>query len=197
MEENSSGIEELHEPNRAGQDTVTEEYEARMLEAFVGKPDTPEKGLWYANSFSKYDMNGVDVMKWNWSWWAFFGGIWFLLYRKAYAAAGGLLLISILASFIPFSGIIISILAGGFSTYAIYKVYKTKKHEIEASTMDEEQRIEMMRVVGGYNAWVAWVFPIIVLLGILAALVLPKLEDTQMNQQQMQEFQMQYQQNVQ
>jgi hypothetical protein len=165
-----------------------------MLEAFVGKPESPEKGLWYANAFAKYEINGVDVIKWNWSWWAFFGGIWFLLYRKAYAAAGGLLLISIVASIIPYSGIIISILAGGFSTYFVYKVYKTKKREIEARYMDDEQRIEMMKVVGGYNAWVAWVFPIIIVLAVLAAIAVPQLEETQlMNEQQMQEFQMQYQ----
>ncbi len=201
MEENNSELEALQEetPERreASSGIQANEYEAKMLEAFVGKPDAPEKGLWYANAFSKYDVNGMDVIKWNWSWWAFFGGIWFLLYRKAYAAAGGLLLISIVASMIPYSGIIISILAGGFSTYFVYKVYKTKKYEIEANYADEEQRIEMMRVVGGYNAWVAWVFPIIVLLGVLAAIAVPQLEHTQqMDQQQMQEFQMQYQQTV-
>ena len=201
MEENNSEVEafkeQSRERNEANSGPQTNEYEAKMLEAFVGKPESPEKGLWYANAFGKYDINGVDVIKWNWSWWAFFGGIWFLLYRKAYAAAGGLLLISIIASFIPFSGIVISILAGGFSSYFIYKIYKTKKLEIEATHMDEEQRIEMMKVVGGYNTWVAWVFPIIILLGIIAAVAVPQLEETnniqQMNEQQIQEYEMQYQ----
>ncbi len=205
MEENNSDIEAFKEHSRERNEmssgVQTNEYEAKMLEAFVGKPDSPEKGLWYANAFSKYDINGVDVMRWNWSWWAFFGGIWFLIYRKAYAAAGGLFLISIVASFIPFSGIVISILAGGFSTYFVYRVYKTKKLEIEAANLDESQRIEMMKVVGGYNAWAAWVFPILIVLGILAAIAVPQLAETdamqqQMNEQKIQELEMQFQKSL-
>ncbi len=203
MEENNNETEafeeQSHERNEVDFGMQSNEYEAKMLEAFVGKPDSPEKGLWYANAFSKYDVNGVDVMRWNWSWWAFFGGIWFLLYRKAYAAAGGLLLISIIASFIPFSGIIISVLAGGFSTYFVYRVYKMKKLEIEAANLDENQRIEMMKVVGGYNVWAAWVFPVLIVLGILAAIAVPKLAENgrmqgQMNEHQMQGFPMQLEQ---
>ena len=121
-----------------------------------------------------------------------------MIYRKAYAAAGGLFLISIVASFIPFSGIVISILAGGFSSYFVYRIYKTKKLEIEAANMDESQRIEMMKVVGGYNAWAAWVFPVLIVIGILAAIAVPQLEETngmqqQMNEQKIQELEMQFQ----
>ena len=205
MEEDKSEIESFKEQSRAraeaNTDTQTNEYEAKMLEAFVGKPESPEKGLWYANAFSKYDVNGVDVMRWKWSWWAFFGGIWFLIYRKAYAAAGGLFLISIVASFIPFSGIVISILAGGFSTYFVYRVYRAKKLEIEAANPDESQRIEMMKIVGGYNAWAAWVFPILIVIGILAAIAVPQLAETdamqqQMNEQKIQELEMQFQKSL-
>lgn len=149
------------------------EYEARMLEAFVDKPDKPEKGLWYANAFSKYDINGIDSMRWKWSWWAFFGGIWFLLYRKAYAAAGGLFLLSFAAAFIPPAGLILWILTGGYATYFVYKVYKNKKLQIEAMQSDEEQRIEMMRILGGYNQWVlvlAVILNLLVLFGIIFAI---------------------------
>ena len=151
----------------------TSEYEARMLEAFVAKPGKPEKGLWYANAFSKYDVNGIDVMRWKWSWWAFFGGIWFLIYRKAYAAAGGLLLLSIATAIIPPAGLILWVLTGGYATYFVYKVYKTKKLQIEAAQADEEQRIEMMHLLGGYNQWVlvlVIVLNLLVLLGIVAAI---------------------------
>lgn len=134
--------------------TSSDDYAKRMINAFVAKPDAPDKEFWYQNAFAKYNINGVDAMKWNWSWWAFFGGIWFLIYRKAYAAAGGLFLISIAAAFIPFAGLIIWILSGGYSTYFVYKTFKTKKLEIEAAQSDENQRIETMRMVGGYNQWV-------------------------------------------
>ena len=150
---------------------IVDEYEARMLEAFVGKPESPEKGLWYANAFNKYDVNGVDVMKWKWSWWAFFGGIWFLIYRKAYAAAGGLFFISLLLSFFPNLGIVMSILAGGFSTYFIHKVYKTKKEQIEMACSDTEERIEMMRELGGYNQWVIWFTGTLAVITLLSLIV--------------------------
>jgi len=92
--------------NEVYQDGGDDEYEARMLEAFFGKPDQPDKGLWYANAFSKYEIEGVEKIQWKWSWWAFFGGLWFLLYRNAYAAAGGLFLGSIIAQFIPYASIL-------------------------------------------------------------------------------------------
>jgi len=174
------------------------EYEAKMLEAFVGKPDKPEKGLWYANAFAKYDVNGVDAMKWNWSWWAFFGGIWFLIYRKAYAAAGGLFLIAIASSFVPFGGLVISILAGGYSPYFVYKTYKTKKLQIEAAEGDENRRVEMMEKLGGYNTWAAWLFPVIVVIAIIAGVAANRsaeMNDLQqrINEQKVQEIEMQLQ----
>jgi len=157
------------------------EYEAKMLEAFVGKPDKPEKGLWYANAFAKYDVNGVDAMRWNWSWWAFFGGIWFLIYRKAYAAAGGLFLISIASAFIPFAGLIIWVLSGGYSPYFVYKTYRAKKLQIEAAEGDENRRIEMMQALGGYNQWVvvlAVVLNVLVFIGIMMAIAAGATADT-------------------
>lgn len=184
--EDQNEVEAFKERSRAHEEQREEsgsdsEYEAKMLEAFVAKPDRPEKGLWYANAFAKYDVNGVDTMRWNWSWWAFFGGIWFLIYRKAYAAAGGLFLIAIASSFIPFGGLVISILAGGYSTYFVYKTYKTKKLEIEAAEGDENRRIEMMQELGGYNQWVvvlAVIVNVLVLVGVFMAIVAGMNADT-------------------
>ena len=178
MENDNSDLEAFKAQSKARSDmneassnseSVGSEYEAKMVEAFVGKPEDPEKGFWYANSFSKYNINGVDAMKWNWSWWAFMGGIFFLLYRKAYAAAGGLFLISLVSGIIPFGGLVIWILTGGFSTYFVYKVFKTKKMEIESAQSDENQRITMMQELGGYNQWVIWlavVLNVLVVIGI-------------------------------
>ncbi len=174
MENNQSEIEAFKAQSearaQAGEGSAaSSDYEARMVEAFVGKEDDPAKGFWYANAFSKYNVNGVDSMKWNWSWWAFFGGIFFLLYRKAYAAAGGLFLISLVSGIIPFGGLVIWILSGGFSPYFVYKVFKTKKLEIEAAQQDENQRVAMMKELGGYNQWVIWVavaINVLVLIGV-------------------------------
>ena len=40
----------------------TDDYENRMIEAFV---DKPEKTSWYQNAFSKYRVNGIDRVAWN------------------------------------------------------------------------------------------------------------------------------------
>ncbi|QOP42687.1 DUF2628 domain-containing protein [Sulfurimonas sediminis] len=138
-----------------------DEYEKAMIEAFVNKP---EKTLWYQQAFSKFNINGIDTMKWVWSWWAFFGGWAFLLYRKQYLPALVLFILSLLASAVPFGGLLVAILAGCFSTYFIYKGYKQKKAEIENAISDPQKRIETMREVGGYNQWVVWVYVLFVTL---------------------------------
>jgi len=170
VEENNSEVEAFK--NRSSERETSGNYEAQMVEAFVGKPDAPEKGLWYANTFSKYSINGVDKMAWNWSWWAFFGGLWFLLYRKAYAAAGGLFLISLASAFIPFAGLIVWVLSGGYSTYFVYKGYKAKKLEIEAAQESDSQRINTMQMVGGYNQWVVIVAVILNVLTFIGLITL-------------------------
>ena len=129
------------------------DYDDQMLEAFVNKPEVT---AWYKMAFSRYSVNGVEKMSWVWSWWAFFGGIFYLLYRKAYMAALGLFVLTIVSFAIPFGGLIVWILTGGLAPYFVYKTYQSKKAEIEAAIDDEPKRIETMRVVGGYNDWAIW-----------------------------------------
>ena len=129
------------------------DYDNKMIEAFINKP---EKTVWYQYAFSQYSVNGVDKMMWVWSWWAFFGGIFYLLYRKAYLPALGLLALTIVSFAIPFGGLILWIVTGGLAPYFVYKTYQSKKAEIEAKITDEQKRIETMRAVGGYNDWAIW-----------------------------------------
>jgi hypothetical protein len=130
--------------------TGSNDYDNKMLEAFVNKPEVTQ---WYKYTFSRYSVNGVEKMAWAWSWWAFFGGIFYLLYRKAYMAALGLFVLTSVSLAIPFGGLIVWILTGGLAPYFVYKVYRSKKAEIESTITDEQQRIETMRAVGGYNNW--------------------------------------------
>ncbi len=154
-------------------ETQTSDYDNRMIEAFVNKP---EKTFWYQNAFAKFNYNGVDTMQWHWSWWAFGGGFLFLLYRKQYMASLVLFILAIFLSFIPFGGLLAMILSGGYGTYFVYKGYKQKKAEIEVSIQDEAKRLETMRYVGGYHQWVVWVyaiFMILLILGIASAVAIP------------------------
>ncbi|MDF1883557.1 DUF2628 domain-containing protein [Sulfurimonas sp. SAG-AH-194-C21] len=146
----------------------SKEYTNAMIEAFI---DTPEKTLWYQMSFSKFNVNGVDNMAWNWSWWAFFSGFLFLLYRKAYIPAFILLFLSLSVGMIPFVGLLLMILSGGYSSYFIYKIYKTKLHETQNIVKDEQTQLDTMRQLGGFNQWVIWVYAALVSIVFLLILI--------------------------
>jgi len=137
------------------QENKNSEHYNRMIEAFV---DKEEKTLWYQNAFSKFNINGVDALKWHWSWWAFGLGFMFLLYRKAYIPALVLFFLTMSIGMIPFVGIGLMILSGGYSTYFIYKVFKKNLLEIEMNIEDKETQLETMREIGGYNQWVVWLY---------------------------------------
>lgn len=142
-------------------EAINQDYQDRMIEAYI---DKPEVTLWYQNAFSKFNVNGVDSMEWHWSWWAFFSGFLYLLYRKQYLPALGLFLASIAIGMIPFGGLLVMILSGGYATYFVYKGYTSKLLEIEKVIDDEETRVQTMRQVGGFNQWVVWVYIALTLL---------------------------------
>jgi len=126
------------------------DYDYKMIEAYIDKPEVTQ---WYVNAFKSFNVNGMDIGKWHWSWWAFFGSVFFLLYRKAYTAAGILFVLLIVAWFIPFGWLVLWILAGGYSTYFVYKTYREKFIEVENTIDDVEKRFETMRALGGANEW--------------------------------------------
>ena len=154
---------------------MSENYHHRMIDAFIGKP---EQTLWYEMSFSKFNVNGVDLMKWNWNWWGFFGGFLFLLYRKQYLASALVFVTSMTVGMIPFMSLFIAIFVGGYGTFFVYKGYKKKLAEIETTIEDEETRVQTMAEVAGYHQWVVWLYFVfigLILLGIFSALLIPTL----------------------
>lgn len=141
-------------------------YEDRMLAAWVGKP---EKFYFYKTAFQKFSIEGMDKFRVVWSWWAFFFGFWFFLYRKAYVEALVAFALSILFGFIPIIGPLILMIGLGLSAiYFLYKRYKHIKLEIEALTQEEDKRLELMLMKGGFNSWVIWVVAILTILTIVA-----------------------------
>jgi len=151
-------------------------YEDRMIAAFVGKP---EKVEYYRSAFYLYNKDGAEKMRWKWSWWAFFGNLWYFLYRKAYLAALVAFILSIVFGIVHFGGLIFSILVGGFGVYFVYKKYKDLKSEIEAQTEDEDERIKLMIQNGGYNTWVIWLVVILTILGLVGAILGSSIEPNQ------------------
>lgn len=139
-------------------------YSNAMIEAFI---DKPSETLWYQNAFKKFDVTRENTAEWqwHWSWWAFGSSFLFLLYRKQYFPSFVLFILSILMGIIPFIGGLLSMfLAGGYSTYFVYKGYKAKLAEVENLVKDEQKRVQMMRQVGGYHEWVIWAYIVIMLI---------------------------------
>ncbi|MDR0664227.1 MAG: DUF2628 domain-containing protein [Helicobacteraceae bacterium] len=60
------------------------DYDEKMLAAFVKKPS---KMPFYRDLYERAASLGAPRLCWKWSWWAFFGGALFPLYRKTYLAA--------------------------------------------------------------------------------------------------------------
>jgi len=128
-----------------------EEYKHDMLEAYIGTPEKPEKVDWYEEAF-----RDLEYGKWKWSWWAFLSGYLFLLYRKQYLLSLMLLLLSIITAIIPGAGLVLVIMAGGFSVHFIRADFIEKGKLIEEKYSTSEERIDKMREIGGKNNWVIW-----------------------------------------
>lgn len=99
-------------------------------------------------------VNGQVSFNATWSWWAFFGGWAFFLYRKMYFVAAVFFILSLLSNAIPFGGFILGIVSG---TTAFY--FYTKKLSADLQTSgygqrDEEDVKKDLAKLGGYHSWV-------------------------------------------
>lgn len=146
-----------------------EDFDQALLEAFVQKPSKID---YYQKAIRKMMVTGSPNLQWHWSWWGFFGGWAFLLYRKAYLAALITFLITSAISFIPFGGIASMIVLGGIAPYFIVKRYATLKQQVENRYQTEEEKLDAMRKVGGYHNWVAWAAGIFYALVFLTVLII-------------------------
>ncbi|WP_072679469.1 DUF2628 domain-containing protein [Arcobacter sp. LA11] len=99
-------------------------------------------------------VNGKALFNATWSWWAFFGGWAFFLYRKMYLVAAIFFVLSILSNAIPFGGIILAIASGisGFYFYTIKLCDDLEKAGYE--TRDIEEVKKDLAKLGGYHSWV-------------------------------------------
>jgi len=128
--------------------------ETKLLEAYIQKP---EKMAYYQRGLEKMQQAGIFGFRWHWSWWAFFFGWAFLLYRKAYIPALVAFLVTAFLNFIPFGFLVSMIVLGGVSSYFVLKRYNDLKNSVKGT---EEEQIKAMHSFGGYHTWVIWVVAI-------------------------------------
>lgn len=82
---------------------------------------TPQKTMLYARAAEKFFYSsGKRYVKfqitWSWSWWGFFRGFFFFLYRKNYIEALVIFICSIFLSWIP---LLIWVVCGVFAKYSV------------------------------------------------------------------------------
>ncbi len=127
--------------------------ETEAIEAYI---DTPKTVDFYKDAFASYGVAGVDQFTWKWSWWAMFGGMFYLLYRKLYLEALAYFLIFATIGMIPIVGLILWILSGAVLPFLVYKRYKKTKAQVEKNLPDEREQLSALKELGGVNKWAIW-----------------------------------------
>lgn len=122
-----------------------------LLEVHLQKP---EKVFVYKPNVKSNMVNDRVVFKPTWSWWAFFGGWLFFLYRKMYVTAAIFFLLGFVAAVIPFGNVLLMIATGitGFYFYT-QKFY----NDLEIAEYNErpiEDVKQTLQYLGGYHSWV-------------------------------------------
>ena len=139
--------------------------------------------IYYQTKFEQFDTKGPGL-KASWNWPAFFvGGLW-ALYRKMYGwffILLGVFFVSNALEKAEASGLGAVVVTIPWIAYAIFanSLYqnnlKKKIAEAKITIKDENKLIEYLRYKGGVHTWVIWVFGGILVIGILAAILIPML----------------------
>lgn len=150
-----------------------------LYEAILGE----QNRIYYLMKFELFDRQNSGLQA-SWNWAAFFlGGIW-ALYRKMYGwffAMTGLSILSSIMEDAGAAGLSAIILLVSWITFTIYadSLYHSHiKNKIMAAQLtisDESRLLEYLRYKGGINAWVIWVFCLLPIIGIFAAILIPAL----------------------
>lgn len=157
---NSVSVENTAASVSDNQKSTSNNYDEKLLEAFIGKPN---KVAYYASAFKKFETEGK---KWNWSWWAAFCNLSFLFHRKVYLPAiiatvvlvalnvvGVLNPTNIFLLMLPtVLGIGIFVLLGGYGIKLVHNNFKKMKNEIASRVSNEDEQIQEMRKQGGFVA---------------------------------------------
>ena len=143
----------------------------QKLEIFL---QTPDKVEIYARACEKFfaagkrrELNYAST----WSWWGFFGTLFFFLYRKEYKIAAALFAFVVISCFIPFLdeydrsiGMAVSVSSGTMAKYFVCYRFVA---------LLDKQDDEALRRGGGVNRWAIWLAVIFyALVAIVFALII-------------------------
>ncbi len=126
----------------------------QAIDAYINTPKTVE---FYKEAFEKYTIAGVDQFKWHWSWWAFGGGVFYLLYRKLYLEAAIYLLVFSILINIPALNLLAWIVSGGVLPYLVYRRYKKIKKQVKKNIENPNKQLDVLKELGGVNKWAIWI----------------------------------------
>lgn len=138
-----------------------------LLESHIQKP---EKVFVYKPNVEANIVNNEVVFKPTWSWWAFFGGWAFFLYRKMYLMAAVFFLMGFVVAMIPLGNILLSIVSGVSGFYFYTKKFKEDLQIAQYEQRPIEEVKQTMHYLGGYHSWVVVVAVIYYLLWAVFAL---------------------------
>lgn len=134
-----------------------ENFDHKLLETFIAKP---EKVAFYEDAFQVFENKSK---LWKWSWWAFFGGILFLIHRKIYGIALAIIVISIILSLTQEIHPAIKVIAliftwstwiaiGGFGIKLVHSKFLHLKKIIPLYTSNQNDQFKEMTIKGEFVA---------------------------------------------
>ncbi|MBZ0095853.1 MAG: DnaJ domain-containing protein [Sulfuricella sp.] len=153
-----------------------------LYEAIIGEKNT----AYYLAKFDQFDQQAPGL-KASWNWPAFFCTAAWALYRKMYGWFFAILGVSVILNVTedagaPVSRFVTLAAMAAFGVYANSLYHGKVKEEIAAAQLtvrDEPKLLAYLRQKGGVHLWVIWVFGLVCVIGILAAISLPAYQDYQ------------------
>lgn len=122
-----------------------------LLDAHIQKP---QKVFVYKPNVEANLVNSQVVFKPTWSWWAFFGGWAFFLYRKMYLMAAVFFLLGFVATLIPLGNLILAIVSGVSGFYFYTKKFYEDLQIAQYGQRPIEEVKQTLKYLGGYHTWV-------------------------------------------
>lgn len=120
----------------------------------------------YLEKFNKFNKSGIDRFVFTWHWPAFFGGFWWLLYRKMYFWS----LIAFGVWWLPHLALPGMFIWGAVANYLYYLQAKRKISDFRSRSSTALPTVTLAEI-GGVNRWV-WVLAISLAVLIGAVLIL-------------------------